>query len=726
MMSVPGVPSFRNLTGIVSMLAATVLSNSPAHVVADEGMWLFNQPPRELLKQRYGFEPTDAWLDHLQQSAVRFNGGGSGSFVSADGLVMTNHHVAADAIHKLSTKDKDLLETGFLARTREEELTCADLELNVLMSIEDITERVNAAVTPGMTTAEAQQARRAISNTIEKESLDKTGLRSDVVTLYQGGRYNLYRSQKHTDVRLVFAPEKGIAFFGGDPDNFEFPRYDLDVAFFRVYKDGQPLKPPHHLSWSKAGAKDDELIFVAGHPGRTNRLNTVNHLRFLRDVSIPDQLNTIRRREVTLKVFSDGSLENARRANDELFGYQNSRKARLGGLAGLQTPSIMDAKRQAETSLRQAVDRDPKLKDLRGAWDEVDAALAEWERIFVEYTLYERAMAFNSELFGIARGLVRLADESAKPNSDRLREYAEAGLDSLKQQLFSDAPIYPDLESTKLADSLSYLLEQTGDRKDVNHTLVQHIMANLSPEARAAKLVSGSKLADVELRKKLAAGGVAAIAASDDPMIVLARTIDPTARTVRTAYEEKVDEPLRQAYAKIAHATFAIEGTSTYPDATFTLRLAFGQVKGYDDGGRQVPPWTTIGGTYPHAEEHGSVYPFKLPESWLEKKSKLNLETPFNFVCTADIIGGNSGSPVVNRRGEVVGLIFDGNIQSLVLDFVYTDHIARAVSVHSAAIMETLQKVYDANELADELSQPELERTKLRLGSPAPVHANGE
>jgi hypothetical protein len=706
MMSFPGVPSFRNLTGIVIMLAATVLSNSPSRAFADEGMWLFNQPPRELLKQRYGFEPTDAWLDHLQKSAVRFNSGGSGSFVSADGLVMTNHHVAADALHKLSTKDKDLLETGFLARTREEEIKCVDLELNVLMSIEDVTERVNAVVKPGMSAAEAQQARRAISNTIEKESLDKTGLRSDVVTLYQGGRYNLYRYKKYTDVRLVFAPEKGIAFFGGDPDNFEFPRYDLDVAFFRIYEDGKPIKPPHHLSWSKAGAEDEELIFVAGHPGRTNRLNTVNHLRFLRDVAFPDQLNIIRRREVTLKVFSDGSLENARRANDELFGYQNSRKARLGGLAGLQTPSIMDAKRQAETSLRQAVDSDPKLKELRGAWDEVDAALAEWRKIFVDYTLYERAMAFNSELYGIARGLVRLADESAKPNNDRLREYAEAGLDSLKQQLFSEAPIYPDLESTKLADSLSYLLEQTGDRKDVNHDLVKQIMANLSPGARAAELVSGSKLADVEVRKKLAEGGVAAIAASDDPMIVLARTIDPTARAVRKLYEEKVEEPLRQAYAKIAQAKFAIEGTSTYPDATFTLRLAFGQVKGYDEGGKQVKPWTTIGGTYPHAEEHGSVYPFKLPESWLEKKSKLNLETPFNFVSTADIIGGNSGSPVVNRKGEVVGLIFDGNIQSLVLDFVYTDHIARAVSVHSAAIMEALRKVYNANELADELSRP--------------------
>ena len=669
---------------------------------ADEGMWLFNQPPRELLKERYGFDPTDKWLEHLQKSAVRFNSGGSGSFVSSDGLVMTNHHVAADALHKLSTADRDLIESGFLARTKAEELKCVDLELNVLMSIEDVTERVNVAVKPGMSAAEAQQARRAVSNTIEKESTDKTGLRSDVVTLFQGGRYNLYRYKKYTDVRLVFAPEKDIAFFGGDPDNFEYPRYDLDVSFFRIYEDGKPVTPPDYLSWSKSGAADDELVFVAGHPGRTSRLNTVAHLEFLRDVTFPDQLNNIRRREVTLKVYSDRGLENARRAQDELFGYQNSRKARLGGLSGLQTPAIMDSKRQAEKALRQAADSDPKLKDARGAWNEVDAALVEWRKLFVDHTLYERSMAFNTELYGIARALVRLSAETAKPNEDRLREYAESGLDSLKQQLFSEAPIYPDLETVKLSDSLSYLLEQTGG----DDPFALEILANMSPADRAAQLVSGTKLADVKFRQQLADGGASAIAASDDPLIVLARLVDPKAREVHKAYEEKVDEPLRQAYAKIAQAKFAIEGTSTYPDATFTLRLAFGQVKGYEDQGKPVPPWTVIGNTYKHAEEHGSVPPFKLPKSWLDDKSKLNPQTPFNFVCTADIIGGNSGSPVVNREGEVVGLIFDGNIQSLVLDFVYTDQVARAVSVHSSAISEALRKVYDAGELADELTRP--------------------
>ncbi|HVA49682.1 MAG TPA: S46 family peptidase [Pirellulales bacterium] len=681
------------------LFAMLIFATNFSAARADEGMWLFNHPPREQLKQKYGFNPSDAWLEHLQRASVRFNSGGSGSFISADGLVMTNHHVGADALQKLSDAEHDYVEDGFYAASRQGEKKCLDLELNVLMSIEDVTDRVNQAVA-GLSAAEARTARQAAMNTIEEESFQKTGLRSDVITLYQGGQFHLYRYKKYTDVRLVFAPEKSIAFFGGDPDNFEFPRYDLDVCFFRAYEDDQPAKIEHYLAWSESGAGDDELVFVSGNPGRTNRLNTVAHLRFLRDRVFPLSLNVLRRREVMLRTYSDRSRENARRAQDELFGYQNSRKARLGGLAGLQDPAIMGDKQQSENKLRKAVAGDAKLKQSYGdAWKQVDDALATWGNIYDNWYLLEGGQALNTDLFRIARMIVRLTAETEKPNADRLREYAEAGLDSLKQQLYSEAPIYNDLEIVKLADSLGMYEELAG----ADNELVRKVLDQKSPVRRATELIEGSRLADVALRRKLVEAGSKAVEASDDPMIELARLVDGPARQVRKTYEEEVQEPFQQAYGKLAKAQFALYGGDNYPDATFTLRLAFGVVKGFEERGEQVPPWTTMGGIYGHAREHGDVPPFQLPERWLKRRQAVRAETPFNFVCTADIIGGNSGSPVVNRRGELVGIIFDGNIQSLVLDFVYSDTQARAVSVHSAAILEALDKIYGAKRVVAEL-----------------------
>ena len=682
----------------VQFLLLTIVfwSTAPSPVRADEGMWLFNNPPRELLKTKYHFDVDDAWLDHLMHSAVRFNSGGSGSFVSADGLVMTNHHVATDALQKLSTSDRDLVATGFYAKTRDAEIKCLDLELNVLQGIEDVTARVNGAVKTDMSPADAEKARRAVMNTIEQEASEKTGLRCDVVTLYQGGRYHLYRYKKYTDVRLVFAPEKDIAFFGGDPDNFEYPRYNLDCAFFRAYEDGKPAHVQHFFKWNAGGPADGELVFVVGHPGRTKRSLTVADIEFSRDVHVTRALDRMRRREVLLRTYAERSAENARRAQDELFGVQNERKRLIGILAGLQDPSLLANVRESEKKLRSAagkLDPDP--------WVQVKEVIAASDRIYIDLGLFEYGGGFDCDLFDIARSIVRLVDETPKPNAQRLRDYRESNLESLKQWLFSEAPIYTDLETIKLADALSYLIEKKG----VNDPLVAQVLAGHSPRDRAAELIAKTRVADVAVRKQLATLSSAELAKSDDPMIQLARLVDPKARELREI-DEQQDEVQRQAYAKIAAVRFGIDGDRTYPDATFTLRLAFGIVRGYDlpGAGVHIPAWTTLAGVFERSAQHGNAPPFDLPQSWAASKSKLDGSVPFNFITTADVVGGNSGSPCVNRKGEVVGLIFDGNLDSLVLDFAYTEQTARSLAVHTGAMLEALRKVYDASDLADEIT----------------------
>jgi hypothetical protein len=678
----------------------------PVGVLADEGMWLFNNPPRKLLEKK-GFVPSDRWLEHVQKSSVRFNSGGSGSFVSANGLVMTNHHVGADCLQKIGDKDHNYYRDGFHAKTLAEEKRCLDLELNVLMSIEDVTDRVKAAVQPDMKPEKAAAARRKVTADIEKESFEKYGLRSDVVTLYQGGLYHLYRFKRYTDVRLVFAPEQQIAFYGGDPDNFEYPRFDLDMCFFRVYEHDKPIKPEHYLSWSSKGAAENELVFVSGHPGRTDRLATMDELAYLRDRGYPFQLRRLNRWEVLLSAYSGRSDENAREAKELLFSVQNSRKARDGGLAGLLDPSLMARKQAAESALKEAVKNHPDLKDASAAWERIAEAEKVRAANIVRLTMLEgsrgRTGGFHSTLFEIARTLVRSADEREKPNGERLQEYRDSNKDSLELELFSDEPLYDGFEELKLADSFTWLAEEFGY---ADH-FVQQVLNNKSPQARAREVIAGTKLKDVAERKRLYEGGKKAIDASGDPMIALAKLADSPARAVRKIMETEVSEVEQQAYAQIARAKFALEGTNTYPDATFTLRLAYGTVKGYEEDGKQIPHQTTFAGLYDRAAEHRDKPPFDLPPRWVAQKSKLDLTTPFNFVCTADIIGGNSGSPVVNKEGEVVGLIFDGNIQSLVLDFIYTDERARAVAVHCRGIVEALRKVYDATDLADELTAPQ-------------------
>jgi hypothetical protein len=678
------------------ILAFSVLT---ASVRSDEGMWLYSNPPRAQLKAKYGFDATDAWLEHLQKSSVRFNSGGSGSFVSEDGLVLSNHHVGADALQKVSTKEKNYLRDGFYARTEAEEIKCVDLELNVLQSIEDVTARVNSAVPVNLPPAEAAKARRKVMAAIEKESLDSTGLRSDVVTLYQGGAYHLYRFKKYTDVRLVFAPEQQIAFFGGDPDNFEYPRYDLDVCFFRAYENGRPVKVQHYLKWSKNGAADGELTFVSGHPGRTSRLMTQAELEYLRDNQFPYTLARLKRLEVLLGAWSARSEENARRAKDDLFGVQNSRKARDGGHAGLYSPALMSTKREREETLKKKLADDPAFAEALAAYGKIAEAQKAIGAQALRHRLLETGHAFNSDLFEVARHLLRASAEQQKPDGERLREYGEAGRESFEMELFSDKPVYEDLETLKLADALTFLAEQLG----LNDPTAQRVLAGKSPRDRAVELVRGTKLRDVEFRKRLYKGGPSAVDAAMDPMIELARSIDEEAREIRKTIEAQ-DEVKKQGHSAIAKARFKLEGDSQYPDATFTLRLSYGVVKGYEAGGVNVPAMTRIAGLYERSTGMNGKPPFDLPERWVKKKGALDLSVPFNFVATQDIIGGNSGSPVVNRAGEFVGIIFDGNIDSLVLDFAFDEVKARAVSVHSAGIMESLRKVYGVKEIVGEIT----------------------
>ncbi len=669
--------------------------------LADEGMWPFNNVPRAEIKKKYGFDVTDEWLRKVQLASVRFNGG-SGSFVSPNGLVLTNYHIVEDIVNDVSTPQKDLAKEGFVARTPAEEIKAPSLELNVLMSIEDVTTRVNGAVKTGMSDAQAFAARRAEIAAIEAESTKATGLRCDVIALYQGAQYNLYRYKKYTDVRLVFVPEFQAAFFGGDPDNFNFPRFNIDMALVRVYENDQPVHPPSYFKWSTTGAKEGDLVFVTGNPGSTARLNTVAHLEELRDASIPIILRLLERREAMLKKYMALGEEQTRRAENELNSIQNGLKVYRGQLAGLKDQALMGRKMMDEMALRQWIAANPDRQKMYGdAWDAIAKAHQSLPSYIRERRIFDQAAGFNTTTFGFARTLVRLADESQKPNAERLPEFTEARRASLELALYSPAPIYDDFEKLKLADSLGFMVELLG----ADHPLVKQIMNGKTPEVRATELIAGTKLKDVAFRKELAAGGKQAIESSADPMIVLARLIDPKARELRKRFENEVTGVERTNYAKIARARFANEGNSIYPDATFTLRLSYGAVKGYMENGKRVTPFTTLGGLYDRAANFKYQFPYNLPPRWMEKKSAINPSTPFNFVSTDDIIGGNSGSPTINKNAELVGLIFDGNIQSLVGDFIYDESVNRAISVDVRAMREVLRKVFGANEIADEVTQ---------------------
>jgi hypothetical protein len=667
---------------------------------ANEGFWPFNRIPRAAIKTELGVDLSNQWVERVQQASVRFPSG-SGSFVSPNGLVLTNHHVSLDLLHKMSTPERDLASRGFLAPNRDGELKGpGELELMSLRTIDDVTARVNAAVTPGMSPAATLAARRAAIAAIEKDAQASTGLEAEVVTLYQGGQYHLYLYKKFTDVRLVFAPEFDAAFFGGDPDNFTFPRYCLDMTLWRVYEDGKPFTTTNYLPWSTAGVTEGEAVFTSGHPGQTQRLNTVAHLEFLRDYALPlsiDAFTVVRNR---LEAYGRQGPEQQRQASDDFFGIENSLKSWRGQLAGLQEPTILNKKRADERTLRERVNGNTDLRAKYGdAWDQVAKARAALPPYNLERVFFESGLGLYTTYFNMARTLVRWADESAKPNGRRLPEYADARRPAIERQLASTAPIHGGAEQAKLEAGLTVMQQQLG----AGHALVTQIMAGKNARDRAAELVAGTKMGDAAARQALFAGGKAAIEASTDPMIQVARLVDARARELRTKYDNEVLAVERDAYARIAQAVFATQGDAAYPDGTFTLRLSYGQVKGYQENGRAVTPFTEVRGLYVRGDEHKHQPPYKITDSWMKARATLNPTTPYNFVSTNDIVGGNSGSPVINVKGELVGLIFDGNIQSLPGYFVYDAAVNRAVSVDARGMLEALRKVYHANWIADEL-----------------------
>ena len=676
------------------LLAALLVT--PALASADEGMWTFNNFPKDRVEKAYGFKVTDAWLDNVQRSSVRLAQGCSASFVSERGLVMTNHHCAHSCIEQLSTKEKDFVKAGFLARADADEVKCPELEVNQLIEITSVTARMKKA-TEGKSGRDFFVAQRGEQAAIEKECQTAETLRCEVVSLYRGGIYDLYKYQRYQDVRLVFAPEFAIAFFGGDPDNFMFPRYDLDVAFVRVYEGAKPAKLKNWLRWSAAGAKEGELTFVSGNPGGTNRKLTVAQLEYQRDTALPERLVAMAEMRGKLTEYAHRGEEQARHSNATLFYVENGLKALTGRLEALQDKPFFESKVKAEADFKAALARDPaNAARYLPAFDEVAKAVTAQKKLRRQIEFKERLYA--GELMGVARTLVRGATERQKPNPERLREYSDAALPQLTQGLFSPAPVYPEFEIFQLTHLFTKMREKLG----ADDPFVKKVLGKKSPAELAEELVKGTKLADVATRKKIWDGGAAALdeAAKADPMLAFARSIDEDGRAVRKIYEDSIQPVLVKNQELIAQAHFAVEGTSTYPDATFTPRLSYGSVQGYEEDGKQVAPITTMGGAFERATGRE---PYALPKTWLDAKGKIDLKTPFNMATSNDIIGGNSGSPVINARGEVVGLVFDGNIQSLGGDYGFDPAVNRTVAVHSSALVEALAKIYGAQRVVDEL-----------------------
>lgn len=675
---------------LVACLASPLLSR------ADEGMWTFDKFPSTTVQTKYGFAPSQQWLDHVRLASLRVALGCSASFISPNGLVMSNHHCVVDCVQQLSTAQQNFVQTGFIAGTPAEERKCPAFELDQLMQIRDVTSEVQAAIA-GKTGDEANRALHAKQAELQQSCGPDPATLCQVVSLYEGGIYDLYRYRKYTDVRLVFAPEMSIASFGGDPDNFNFPRFDFDIGLLRAYENGQPARSPNYLKWSANGSKDGDLVFVSGNPGGTSRQLTVSQLEFERDKAIPATIPEIAEYRGLLERFVTESAERSREANEELFFIENDFKVEYGREKALLDPEFFKIKIGEQQQLDQAVAGDPKLAADKQAWDDLARVQVDRGQLFTRRLVTFLFRFSSSQLLGAASTLVESAEERTKANGERLPEYTDQGLARIQQQISAPVPTYKDLEEMKLRWVFSSAQRDLG----ADDPFVHKMLGKESPEELASRLVAGTHLDDPKVREALYNGGEAAIKASTDPMIVFVASIDPNLLAARKEFEAKVEAPTRAAEQRIANARFAIYGTKVYPDATFTPRLSYGAVKGFPDAeGKFVEPYTTIAGLFNRAT---GAPPYNLPEGWIKAKPDLPLEMPMNLCTTNDIIGGNSGSPLINKDGEIVGLIFDGNIFSLGGDYAYDARQNRAVAVDSRALLEGLGRVYHLNRIVDEI-----------------------
>jgi hypothetical protein len=669
--------------------ALTVLLCAPSQ--ADEGMWTFHGFPLEKTNSTLKTKLDQAWLDRVRTATVRLSNC-TGSFVSGDGLILTNHHCVEACLAELSSKEKSLVEDGFLAKTRDEEKRCQTQVADILVAMDDVTAKISAAIS-GKDEKTANDLRKSTLTQLEQDCEKASGgkRKCQAVTLYDGGQYWIYQYKRYTDLRIAFAPESGIAAYGGDPDNFQFPRWCLDMSLLRAYEDGKPAKIPNYLRINFAGPAAGDPVFVSGHPGTTDRQLTVAQLKEQRNVEIPQWLlraSELRGRYIQ---FGEQSAENARIVEDLVNGIENGIKVRRKQLDALHEDALFVRKQAEQAELAKSLSGE-------NPWADIEKALAIQRGLYESYVFIEANGAFAGRLGGYARTLVRGTVERDKPNGERFREYTDGALPRVEQQLGAKIPVYPEIEILRMTNSLQRMREWLGP----DHPVVRQLLTKESPQELAKRLVTGTKLADPAVRLELWKGGAAAIAASQDPLLQVLRSVDAEGRKIRREYEDQVEAPIDLAQEKIAKARFAAYGTSVYPDATFTLRLNSGTVQAWNENGKQIEPFTKLSRAFERAT---GADPFEIPDSWLRVKDKLDMNTTFNLSTNSDIVGGNSGSPLISAKGEVVGLLFDGNIHSISGSYWFDTEKNRAVAVHPAIMKEAMSKVYGADALLKELSR---------------------